>query len=132
MASSGTIIVNVTTSNARIPVEGTTVIFQQQLPPGRLLRVRITDSSGITSPLTVPTVDSSFSQSPAPSERPWTGLDLRVEHPEFERLLLEGVQVFPGITTIQNVSLVPMKSMDPEQDGQQEEIFTPQPVSEGS
>lgn len=131
MASSGTIIVNVSTTNARIPVEGSTVLFWEQNPPGSLLGLRMTDSSGITPPLTVPTVDSSFSQSPSPQQIPWTGLNIRIEHPAFERLLLEGVQVFPGITTIQNVSLLPLKAVDPNVDGQQEEIFTPQPVSEG-
>lgn len=132
MASEGTIIVNVYTGNARIPVEGSTVLFRLQNPPGTLLGLRTTDLSGITTPLSISTVDTSFSQSPDPSERPWTGVNLRVEHPEFERVLLEGVQVFPGITTIQNVGLLPLNAMDPEQASQQEEIFTPQPISEGS
>lgn len=132
MASTGSIIVNVYTTNARIPVEGATVLFWQQNPPETLLGLRITDSSGITAPLSVPTADPSFSQSPDPQERPWTGLNIRIEHPAFERLILEGVQVFPDITTIQNASLLPMDALDPEQNSQQEEIFTPQPVSEGS
>lgn len=131
MASAGTIIVNVYTTNARIPVEGSTVLFWQQNPPENPLGLRTTDISGITAPLSVPTADPSFSQSPDPQERPWTGLNIRVEHPAFERVLLEGIQVFPGITTIQDVSLLPLKAVDPDSNGQQEEIFTPQPISEG-
>lgn len=132
MASTGTIILNVYTSNARIPVEGSSVVFRQQNAPGALLGFRTTDQSGITSPLSIATADLSYSQSPAPSQQPWTGINLRVEHPLFERVLLEGVQIFPGITTLQNVSLIPLGALDPNQSGQLEEEFTPQPISEGS
>lgn len=132
MASTGNIIVQVYTSNARIPVEGSSVLFRPQDAPGVLLGFRRTDQSGITTPLSVSTADISYSQSPSPGEQPWTGINLRVEHPLFERVLLEGVQIFPGITTIQSVSLIPLNALDPEQSGELEERFTPQPISEGS
>ena len=132
MASTGTIIVHVYTSNARIPVEGSTVLFRQQFPPYSMLGLRVTDSSGKTEPLTISTGDSSLSQSPNPSQSPWTGLILQVEHPEYERVFLDGVQVFPGITTTQDVSLIPMQALDPEKNQQQDFYFTPQPISEGS
>ena len=131
LAATGSIIVNVYTSNARIPVENATVLFRQQFPPYSLLGLRTTDSSGKTEPLTVSTVDSSLSQSPSPTQIPWTGLLLQVEHPGFEKVVLDGVQVFPGITTVQDVSLLPMQAADPNRDQQQDFNFTPQPVSEG-
>lgn len=130
MASTGTIVVNAYTSKARIPVEGATVLFRQQAAPFSLLGLRVTDSSGRTAPLTVATVDAALSQSPDPSAQPWTGIILQVEHPEFERVILDGVQIFPGITTTQEVSLLPMQEMDPDIDQQQEFNFTPQPISE--
>ena len=132
MASSGTIIVNAYTSNARIPVEGATVLFRQQFAPYSLLGLRVTDFSGKTEPLSIATVDSSLSQTPGPSQNPWTGIIVQVEHPEFERVILDGVQIFPGIITTQDVALIPMQALDPNIDQQQELNFTPQPISEGS
>ena len=132
LASTGSIIVNAYTSNAQIPVEGTTVLFRQQNPPYSMLGLRITDSSGKTEPLTVDTVDPMLSQSPAPPQRPWTGLILQVEHPEYERVVLDGVQIFPGIITVQDVSLLPMQRADAEKEQQQDFNFTPQPISEGT
>ena len=130
MASTGTILVNVYTSGAKIPVEGATVLFQQQEPPNSLLGLRITDKSGQTAPLTIETVDQSESQAPETRVIPWTGLNIHVDHPEFERVILQGVQIFPGITTVQNVQLLPLQEHDPNIDSQQDLIFTPQPVWE--
>lgn len=132
MASTGSIIVNVYTSNARIPVEGSTVLFRKQSSPYSLLGLRVTDSSGKTEPLTIATGDKSLSQNPNPSAQPWTGIIVAVEHPEYERVILDGVQIFPGITTTQGVSLLPMQSLDANIDQEQDFNFTPQPISEES
>lgn len=126
MSSSGTIIVSVYTSEARIPVEGASVIFHELGPAEPLLGFRITDSSGRTAPLSVATADLSQSQSPDPSQRPYTSVRIIAEHPEFERTVLEGVQVFPGITTLQSIQLLPIRRTDPNKDGQLDFILPPQ------
>ena len=126
MASSGTIIVNIYTSDARIPVEGASVLFQSLSPASPLLGFRLTDSSGRTAPLTVLTTDLSQSQAPDPSGLPFTQLRIIAEHPEFERTILEGVQVFPGITTLQSIQLLPLSRTDPEKDQQQDFVLPPQ------
>lgn len=126
MSSSGTIIVSIYTSDARIPVEGASVLFQAQSPSTPLLGFRITDSSGRTAPLSVTTADLSQSQSPDPSQSPFTSLRIIADHPEFERTVLEGVQIFPGITTLQSIRLLPLNRTDPDKDGQQDFILPPQ------
>lgn len=126
MSPSGTIIVSVFTSEARLPVEGVSVIFQSLSPSSPLLGFRITDSSGRTSPLSVATVDLNQSQSPDPSQTPFTSLRIIADHPEYERTILEGVQIFPGITTLQNIQLLPLNRTDPDKDNGQDYVLPPQ------
>lgn len=131
MASTGTITFNVFTSNARIPVEGATVIIRRQEPPNELLGVRITDRSGQTAPLEIEARDITLGQQPENVVKPWIGLTVHIEHPEYERVLLYGVQIFPGITTVQNVQLIPLRELDPNLDQEQRLDFSPQPLWEG-
>ena len=111
MASTGSITFRVYTSNAQIPVEGATVIVRQQDEPGKLLGIRVTDESGQTEPL---------------------GCIVYVEHPEYEKVLLYGVQIFAGVSTVQNVQLIPLQEFDPDLDQEQRFDITPQPIWEGS
>ena len=130
MASTGTVIFHVYTSDASIPVEGATVVVRRQEGPGDLLGLRVTDQSGQTPPLSIPTQDASLGQTPGNLIQPWTGLTVYVEQPEYERVTLDGIQVFPGITTVQNVQLIPLREFDPNFDQDQEFNFTPQPIWE--
>lgn len=130
MASTGNVIVNVFTSAARLPIEGATVLFQQQTSPYRLLALRMTDKSGQTDIVTLDTTDRLESQSPETGITPWTALTLQIDHPDYERLILRGVQVFPGVTTLQGAALIPLQQEDPAVQGQLELTITPQPVWE--
>lgn len=108
MPSTGTIQFRVFTAEGTIPVEQATVAVQQQDPPGRLLGLLTTDLSGLTPVLTLDAPDLALSQSPEDQVRPWTGLTVQVEHPDYQPVTLEGIQLFPGIRTIQNVPLLPL------------------------
>lgn len=129
MAATGSIIFNVFTSDARIPIEGATVILRRQDAPKELLGIRITNESGQTDPIMVITKDASLSQTPG-TVKPWIGCVAVVEHPGYERVLLDGIQIFPGIVTLQTVQLLPLQDLDPDLDNEQEFNFTPQPLWE--
>lgn len=129
---SGTLIFRVFTSDADLPVEGATVLIRQQQSPGRLLGIRVTGSSGETDPLVVDTPGAALSQSPENTVQPWTGLNVMVEHPDYERVTLQGLQVFPGIETVQTIRLLPLQRFDPDHSGQEDFTFTPQPIWEGA
>jgi hypothetical protein len=131
LALSGTIIFRIYTSDAFIPIEGATVVIRQQETPGKLLGLRVTNSSGETDPLVVDSPEEALSQAPETVIRPWTGIRVLVDHPEFERVVLDGIQVFPGITTVQSVQLIPLQEFDTQYDQQQELYFAPQPLWEG-
>ena len=130
--SSGRLIFRVYTSDADLPVEGATVLIRQQQSPGRLLGIRVTNSSGETDPVVVETPGAYLSQSPETSIQPWTGRNVIVEHPDFERVTLQGLQVFPGVETVQTIRLVPLQRFDPQGSGQEDFSFIPQSLWEGA
>ena len=128
----GTLQFRVYASNAFLPIEGATVAVRTENTPPKLLALRITDKSGTTDPVKINTPNRSDSQTPGNLTQPWTNVSVLVEHPRFERVTLTGVQVFPGVTTIQNIQMIPVLEFDTEYSGQQQFQFTPQPVWEGS
>ena len=130
MPQTGTLTFQIYTSDAFIPIEGATAVVRQQDPPGKLLGIRVTDSSGKTDPIEIVTPDRSLGLSPERVIQPWTGLNVLVEHPDFERVFITGVQVFPGINTLQAVQLLPLRENDAQIDRQQDYSFTPQPIWE--
>lgn len=130
MASTGSIIFNVFTSDAKIPLEGATVLLRRQDPPQEILGIRITNASGRTDPIMVLTKDISLGQTPDSAVKPWVGCAAIIEHPDYERVFLNGIQLFPGIVTLQNVQMVPLRELDPDWDQDQDLNFTPQPIWE--
>ncbi len=96
------------TSAARLPVAGVTFTVTQRRPEGtELLAVRIADDSGRIEPLSFPAPDAAESQSPGAGV-PFALVDITADHPEFERIIVEGVQIFPGVTTDQDFALIPL------------------------
>ena len=118
MASQGTVIARVYTSDALLPLANVPVTFTQIQPDGsrKLLAVRLTNSSGMTAPLPVETPDASESLSPGLMAKPYAIVDISVEYPGYGGILAEGVQIFPGVETIQALQLVPLPSLPGEQD----------------
>ena len=109
MASNGFLRVRVYTSDAQLPVEDATVTVTQQGASGsRLLATRITDESGLIPVLTVSTPDSGGSQAPG-TPSPYATVDIVVDHPDYERVLIENAQIFSGIISEQNIPLIPIE-----------------------
>ena len=109
LASSGTIITHVYTSRAQIPVSGALVALLQPNPGGKatLLALRVTDESGRTAPVRLATPDLSQGTSPGGSV-PYTLIDLWCEAPGYGYQIVEGIEIYPGVETIQDVELVPL------------------------
>lgn len=109
MASFGTIITHVYTSSAQIPIPGATVAVTRKLDDGRyvLLALRISDESGKTAAIRIPTPDLSEGLAPG-GPVPFALVDLWVESPGFELIRIEDMQVFPDTETIQDLELIPL------------------------
>ncbi len=110
MSSQGFVIARVYTSDAYLPLRNAPVTFTQVLPDQseKLLAVRLTDQSGLTSPILIDTPDLSQSLTPGASLPPYAIIRIRVEYPGYSSLLVEGVQVFPGVETVQSLQLRPL------------------------
>ncbi len=128
MSQTGSLVVYVSTSRAQIPIPGATVVVSSMKEDGRyeLLAVRMTDSSGHTEPITLAAPDYALSQEPNLTV-PFASYIMLVEHPDYRMTVFEGLQVFSGVETVQNVTLIPLS--EPEANGSNDAemtVVTPQ------
>ena len=100
MESTGRLTVRVYVSQAQIPVEGATVVVTAPGEGGRLrlLSVQATDSSGEIRPIDIAAPALAGSEFP----HVWA------EHPGYAMLEAAGVQIFPGVETVQTMELLPL------------------------
>ena len=79
MQEYGSIIAQIVTSAAQIPVAGATLTISRELPDGgqELLAVRMSDYDGFTEPFELPTPPASDSQTRQTAEVPYALVDLR-------------------------------------------------------
>ena len=114
MASQGSVIARVYTSDAYLPLRNVPVAFTQTNEAGKetLLAVRFTNSSGLTDPVTLETPDASDSLSPGYSPRPYATVNIRASFPGYNSIDAMDVQVFPNVETIQGIQLRPVSPAD--------------------
>ena len=109
--ASGTIISQVRTSDAYLPIENATVAYYQTDGEGRkrLVGLRKTDPSGKTAPIELDTPGFSASQQPEETgdPNPYRTVDVVADHPDYNRVRILGVQVFDGVVTYQDIMLLP-------------------------
>ena len=108
MPSKGFIKVQTVTSRAELPVAGATVTISTGRPGEHreLLSVQRTDESGMTELVAVPTPDLANSLTPDQAQG-WTDVQIGASHPNFDGAVVRDVQIFPGVTTFQELILVP-------------------------
>ena len=131
MPQDGSLIVRVFLSQAQLPIEGATVIVALPEPGGgqKLEAIRVTDRSGATLPIELAAPALAGSESPDPASAPFASYTILVEHPGYYLALFEQVQVFPGITTVQDVPLRPLPPGGDNQDSESGMVrVTPQPL----
>jgi hypothetical protein len=125
MASTGFLKVQTLTSRAELPVSGATVtVSTLRLGQGReLLSLQRTDESGMTELISVSTPELSNSLSPE-LPRGWTDVQIAASHPDFDGVVSRDVQIFPGVTTLQTLQMVPRGGM-PTDLGRTDDYTTP-------
>lgn len=110
MNGNGKIIARVTLASESVPVKdavvtATTLDGDKQI----LLGIRRTDENGKTTPIDVETPDIEYSLEPENGVKPYTSVDIRVDHPSAYTVLIRNVQVFSDNTSLVNVSLIPLR-----------------------
>lgn len=110
MPYSGTIIARVFTGRGQLPVEDAAISIVRHGSQGKqqLLSIQTSDPSGNTLPVVVETPSTQSSQSPGAQELPFAQCDIWVECVGYQLLLIQNVQIFPGITTFQDLPLIPL------------------------
>lgn len=110
MGSEGKILVRVSAAENAIPLEGVTVVITRRGSGAvlELLGLRSTNADGQTTPVPVSTPDRELSESPS-GEKSWSSVDITANTPGYERVIVENVQVFSGVTTIQDFALIPLE-----------------------
>ena len=129
MAQTGSLIIRAFTSQAQLPVSGATVIISSPAEDGRrkVLSIQTTDESGGTQPVRLEAPDLSLSESPGGAV-PFSDYSLVVEHPDYYLATFEKLQVFPGVETVQNVSLIPLPQPAGDNINAVPVVVTPQPL----
>lgn len=122
MSAIGYLRVNAYTSRARIPLENVAVTVVAD--DGRLLGLRLTDSSGQTTPVSIEVPDKADSQTPEAAQRPFTPVNLYARAEDYEQILVRGVQIFADTVTIQDLAMIPLSEL-PEKWNQAEIVDTP-------
>lgn len=104
----GYIVSNVYTSQAQIPVKDAVfTVTKEEDGETMLLGVRISDENGKTFPIAIETPDLSESLSPG-NPQPYALVNIRIDHSDYKSVYTKGVEVFPGIVTLQNYELFPI------------------------
>ena len=96
------------TSRAKLPLEDAAVSVVDD--NGKLLGLRTTDSSGLTTPIRISVPDRSESQSPG-AVKPFVTVNLSARAEDYEQLLVRGIQVFADVVTLQELQFIPLSEL---------------------
>lgn len=108
MPAVGYIQANAYTSRARLPVEDAAISVVDDT--GRLLGLRTTNSSGLTTPIRLEVPDKAQSQAPG-NGKPYVTVNLYARAEDYEQVLVRGVQVFADTVTMQDLQFVPLSEL---------------------
>lgn len=109
LPDTGYIQVHAYASDAQIPLSDVTVTVLAK--DATAIAMRLTDRSGRIEPIAIPVPPRSDSLSPDPSDLPYAVVDLAARLQDYEQIFIEGLQVFAGITTDQNLELIPLSEL---------------------
>lgn len=103
----GNLQINVTQENRLIPVENATVTIYDTGEPEQIIEQTTTNSSGQTAPLSLPAPNPEYSLE-ITVEQPYSEFNCRVEAEGYEPFFVSGMQILPGVLSLQNAPLRPL------------------------
>ena len=107
--ASGTLVTRVFTGRAELPIAGASVSVVKKDGDRLLdlLTVRVSGRGGDTEAYVIEAPEADLSQSPG-NPAPYALVDLWVDRQGFRLLVVEDVPIFAGVTSVQDLPLVPM------------------------
>lgn len=109
MSATGYIRIQAYTSFARLPLKDVAVTITAT--DGTAIATRLTDRSGLTDPIEIPAPDKSAGTTADTGIVPYTTVNVYARMEGFEQIENENVQIFPGVTTQQNLEMVPLSEL---------------------
>ena len=105
----GRLVVRVSAASGAVPVSGATVVIRssQSTTPITTLATLTTDESGLTEPILISTPPLSESLSPG-GKQPFTEISTEVSAGGYVTSSNINIPIYPGITSIQPVTLIPL------------------------
>ena len=109
LSASGYIQVRAYESYAALPLQNVAVAVTAA--DGTAIAMRLTDRSGLITPIEVVVPELSESQSPDPAERPYAVVNLYARLQGYEQIEVENLQIFAENTTVQNLEFIPLSEL---------------------
>ena len=109
MPATGYILSRAYTSVAQYPLKDVAITVTAS--DGTAIAMRLTDRSGLISPIAIPVPDRSESLTPDPPERPFAVVNLYARLKGYEQIEAENLQVFADTTTFQNLEMNPLSEL---------------------
>ena len=105
----GKLVIRASAASGAIPVPNATVIVRSSENglPVQVIGVLTTDESGLTSPLSIVTPPLSESLVPG-GKQPFTEISAEISAEGYLTSINVNIPIYPGITSIQPVSLIPL------------------------
>ena len=80
-------------------------------PEGNAIAMRLTDRSGLITPIPIRVPDRSSGQTPDTGIVPYTAVNIYARREDFEQIEAENVQVFADTVTYQNLEMIPLSEL---------------------
>ncbi len=109
----GKLDVNVTSELDNRPIPGATVRIVSENEPERTLAQSVTDSQGQTDEIELMAPPLEYSMAPG-ANKPYSEYTLYISAPGYETLEINGAEIFPEETAIQNAKLLPLAEGEPD------------------
>ena len=111
--SSGKLRISVLASTNNRPVEGASITISYSGEPDSVIQTLTTDNTGLTPTVTLPTPPLSYSLEPL-ANQPYSEYTFYITADGYEPVLINGAELLPDVTAIQNVLLDPAASNEPD------------------
>lgn len=107
LSATGYIQVHAYASNAQIPIKDAAISITDM--SGSAIAFRLTNRSGLLdAPIEIEVPDVSSGQTPDTGIIPYSVVNLYARAEDYEGITVEKLQIFPGVTTLQNLEMIPL------------------------
>lgn len=112
-ASTGTLQINVTTASGNRPIEDATIDINYSGNPNGILEELTTNSEGQATFEDLPAPPLEYSLEPS-APQPYSEYTMTISAPGYEPVIINGAQLLPQVTAIQNIALLPISTTKPD------------------